>query len=109
MGDTIPIDKGAEDVVSPFLIKTRSEDAVSLKDGCVTSTGHIVGTYIHGILDNDEFRRFMLNALRKKKGLSPVGQSFSYFDHKDAAYNRLANIVEKHLDMKVIMDILETS
>ena len=31
---------------------------------------------------------------------------FHYFDHKNAAYDRLADIVEEHLDMDYIMSTL---
>ena len=29
----------------------------------------VMGTYIHGVFDNDEFRRFIINQLRLRKGL----------------------------------------
>ncbi len=32
--------------------------------------------------------------------------SIPYFEHKNAAYNRLADIVEEHLDMDYIMSTL---
>ena len=65
-----------------------------------------MGTYIHGVFDNDEFRRFIINQLRERKGLQPLDVVFHYFDHKNTAYNRLADIVEEHLDMDYIMSTL---
>ncbi len=41
-----------------------------------------MGTYIHGVFDNDEFRRFIINQLRERKGLQPLDVVFHYFDHK---------------------------
>ena len=41
-----------------------------------------------------------------KKGLAPLEVVFKYFEHKDAAYNRLADVVEESLDMDYIMGLL---
>ena len=66
-----------------------------------------MGTYIHGVFDNDEFRRFIINQLRLRKGLEETPVVFHYFEHKNKAYNRLADIVEEHLDMDYIMTALK--
>ena len=66
-----------------------------------------MGTYVHGVFDNDEFRRFIINQLRLAKGLDEKPVLFRYFKHKNDAYNRLADIVEEHLDMDYIMSILK--
>ena len=68
--------------------------------------GLVMGTYIHGILDNDDLRRHLLNCLRKHKGLEPLPKMFDYLGHKEAAYNRLADIVEANLDMDYIDSLL---
>ena len=88
MGDTTPL---ADSVSRCFTITSRSEEAVNVIDG---------------VFDNDEFRRFIINQLRERKGLQPLDVVFHYFDHKNAAYNRLADIVEEHLDMDYIMSTL---
>ena len=41
-----------------------------------------MGTYIHGVFDNDEFRRFIINQLRLRKGLDETPVVFHYFEHK---------------------------
>lgn len=103
MGDTQPVGDGQR----CFHIQKRSDTKVDVIDGFVTSNGQVLGTYIHGILDNDELRRSILNALRAKKGLEPLDIVFRYFEHKEAAYNRLATIVEEHLDMEYINSLWE--
>ena len=103
MGDTQPVGDGER----CFHIQKRSDTKVDVIDGFVTSNGQVMGTYIHGILDNDELRRSILNALRAKKGLEPLDIVFRYFEHKEAAYNRLATIVEEHLDMEYINSLWE--
>jgi len=103
MGDT----RGVGAVAECFNITSRSEQPVNVMDGFTNESGQVMGTYIHGILDNDSLRRHLINALRTKKGLAPLDEVFHYFEHKDAAYNRLADIVEKHLDMDYIDSLLE--
>lgn len=103
MGETNPTEAG---VTRAFTITKRSEDAVQVEDGFIDLKGRVLGTYIHGVFDNDEFRRFVINQLRTAKGLEPLDIQFRYFAHKDAAYDRLARIVEDALDMDYIMTLL---
>ena len=37
--------------------------------GVIDGRHQVMGTYIHGVFDNDEFRRFIINQLRLRKGL----------------------------------------
>lgn len=89
-----------------FTITSRSEQPVVATDGFMSPDGLVMGTYIHGILDNDDLRRHLLNCLRKHKGLAPLPKMFDYLGHKEAAYNRLADIVEANLDMDYIDSLL---
>ncbi len=86
-------------------------------NSCTTSAGRLdtldgtrnkncFGTYIHGIFDNDEFRRAILNNVRIKKGLNPLKHTFQYAQAKDAAIDHFADIVKQHLDMKFIKRIV---
>ena len=57
----------------PFLkIIERSDKEVCLDDGAISDDGNVIGTYVHGIFDNDEFRLELINCLRRKKDLSPI-------------------------------------
>jgi len=60
------------------------------------------GTYIHGIFENDLFRRSILNTVRMRKGLSPVTDMCSYGAIKDRALDTLAGIVKENVDMEFI-------
>ncbi len=60
------------------------------------------GTYLHGIFENDLFRRSLLNMVRTQKGLPPLTDARSYGAIKEKALNALADIVREHLDMKFI-------
>ena len=104
MGDTKPND---DTVKRCFTITKRSETPITVVDGFIDGCHQVMGTYIHGVFDNDEFRRFIINQLRLRKGLEETPVVFHYFEHKNKAYNRLADIVEEHLDMDYIMTLLK--
>lgn len=90
-----------------FEIRRRSGPAlptVSLPDG--SARGHCWGTYIHGIFENDAFRRGVLNRIREKKGLAPLPSSVSYTEMKERALNRLADLLRLHVDIGFIRRIL---
>lgn len=93
--------------ISPFRIYKRSGQRVDVRDGAVSESGLHFGTYIHGIFNNDHFRRSFLNRLRKIKGLSPEGSGFSYRQKLDADYDKLAEIVRENLRMGLIYDLLK--
>lgn len=105
MGDTESTSQSANRC---FHITSRSEQAVDIIDGFIATNGQVLGTYIHGIFDNDSIRRFIINQLRQRKGLKPLEEVFHYFEHKNNAYNRLADIVEQHIDMDYIESLLES-
>jgi adenosylcobyric acid synthase len=75
-----------------------------LLDG--SQKGACFGTYLHGIFENDAFRRSILNRLREQKGLAPLDASVSYGRLKDEALDRLAALLREHLDMPFIRRVI---
>ncbi|PKL51760.1 MAG: cobyric acid synthase CobQ [Nitrospira bacterium HGW-Nitrospira-1] len=65
------------------------------------------GSYLHGIFENNAFRRNMLDHIRQKKGLEPLGHSIDYGRLRDEALDRLAGLVRRHVDMQFIKRMLE--
>lgn len=70
-----------------------------LADGCISAEGRIIGTYIHGIFDEDGFRHAFLSAARAFHQLSPVNDYVPWKAKRDASIQRLAAEVEQALDM----------
>lgn len=64
------------------------------------------GTYIHGIFDNGEFTRKFLNNVRRRKGLAPIDESFSFTDFKEREYDKLADHLRANLNIEEIYKIL---
>ena len=86
------------------IIKGQGNNEDGLIDGA--SNGNAFATYFHGIFHNYNFRREFLNYLRVKKGLEAKYGEDPYETQKDYSLNRLAEIVEEHLDMDVIDKLL---
>lgn len=76
------------------------------KDGAYAffDKGLVIGTYLHGILDDVDFRQFIINHCRLAKGLKPL-EAYDYKGFKDAAYNDLASLLRKSLDIEAIKKI----
>ena len=89
----------------PFLkIIERSYKEVCVDDGAISNDGNVIGTYVHGIFDNDEFRLELINCLRRKKCLSPIQpEDLSKVD-KERQYDKLADLFRKNIKMDLIFE-----
>lgn len=75
-------------------------------DGAVSKDSKVIGTYFHGIFDNEEFTLRYLNKVRKSFNIVEEKESFNYRKYKNEQYDKLAYIVRENLDMKKIYSIL---
>jgi adenosylcobyric acid synthase len=82
----------------------RSPHSEFVPDG--SSKENVWGTYIHGIFDNDHFRRDLINTLRFKRGYRPVDGVTNYAQARDKALDRWADILKKHIDIGFIDGLL---
>jgi adenosylcobyric acid synthase len=71
-------------------------------DGCKTADERIIGTYFHGIFHNDEFRKELLNQIRKTKGLEPIDQRVSFNQLREEAFDLLADHVRANVKLEMI-------
>lgn len=97
MGDTLQ-----QQVRRPFVIA----GVTPKPEGAVDPEGRIWGTYLHGIFDNDEFRRYWLNSLRVFRGWEPIESGYRYRESREAAFGRLADHVRTHMNMDAIREIV---
>ena len=63
---------------------------------------NVFGTYFHGIFNNYNLRRELLNHIRKNKGLEIRTGDDPYETSVESSLEKLANIVEDSLDMDYI-------
>jgi adenosylcobyric acid synthase len=68
-------------------------------DGAVSEDGRVAGTYLHGLLHNDEWRASVLDALGRESSTGASAVRVTSRDQREAAFDRLADVVESHLDL----------
>ena len=101
MGNT----RRSEDSAAFRIIETPQGDA-GYTDGMLDSRGVVMGTYLHGLFDDDTLRRAFIASLRRYWGL-PNDESSMVLEKPDE-YDRLAGLVRSHLDVSAIYRIIET-
>jgi adenosylcobyric acid synthase len=89
-----------------FDIVETPEGPAGYPDGAVNEKGTVFGTYLHGLFDNDGFRRVFLDNLRKYWGLKTTGSGAVL--SRDREYDKLADLVRSHLDIPAVYRIMET-
>lgn len=68
---------------------------------------NVYGSYVHGLFDRGETARTIVTALAKKKGISiQDGRIEDYQIFKEKQYDKLADILRKHLNMEEIYGML---
>lgn len=89
--------------------RVLGEVPVVVRDAGGGSIGHgterVWGSYLHGLFDDDAFRRYFLDGLRERKGFPPVRKILACYNI-EAAFDRLAEVVRSRIDMKKIYQLL---
>jgi adenosylcobyric acid synthase len=67
--------------------------------------GSIWGSYLHGIFDSDDFRRWFIDRLRMKNNLQPIGRVVAPYD-LEPAFDRLAEALRQNLDLDKVYNLL---
>jgi adenosylcobyric acid synthase len=80
-----------------------------LHSGVASEDGTVIGTYIHGFLDNDELRREFLRYIRDRRGLPHPEDGFEYRRFREEQLNRLAEMIERHVDMKQVNAMIQNA
>ncbi len=102
---------------APFAVITeRSGNGVSVNDGAISGCGRVMGTYIHGLFDNDALREaFILSVAggggrargdTATSGVSGRAPVTSFEAVVEASIKKLSETVKASVDMARIYDIM---
>lgn len=84
-------------------VTNPKSDAAFGDDGAVAENGLVIGTYLHGIFENENFRNAFLDYLYRRRNLIRTPATSSQGD----GYGVLTKAVEANLDMKKIWMMLD--
>jgi len=81
-----------------------------ITDNCGFVNMNVLGTYIHGIFENDDFVYALISGLVKKSNKKVIlEENINDFDvYKQLQYDKLADLVEESLDINKLFNILDT-
>ena len=73
--------------------------------GSSTEDTRVWGAYLHGLFDDDGFRRWFVDQLRTENGMQPLGsEGISY--SVDRSLDELADLVRSSLDLEKIYALM---
>lgn len=91
-----------------FLTRIRdiNTQESSKEDGAYS--GHVYGSYVHGLFDREEAAKALVTALGTSRGIDmSEAQAVDFRAFKETQYDLLAAALREHLDMNKIYRILE--
>jgi adenosylcobyric acid synthase len=91
-----------EDGAKPFAEIIRENVGTPMADGAINEQGSVVGTYVHGLFDDDAFRHAFIDAIRDQCRLAPAARKACVSAEREARINRLAEHVRRALNMPLI-------
>jgi adenosylcobyric acid synthase len=86
----------------PFADIERRGEMESIADGAVSESGRVLGTYVHGIFDNDDFRHAFIRAARAAVDLVPATKYACVGAEREARIDRLADHLRNSLNMNLL-------
>lgn len=76
-------------------------------DGAISENGLVIGSYVHGIFDNDLFRKRLLEYLMTTNDKHFNGEISNRAAFKEMEYDRLAEIISDGLDTDYLFGLME--
>jgi adenosylcobyric acid synthase len=74
----------------------------SAPDGAVGQSGRVLGTYVHGLFDRDDFRHEFIQAVRALLGLAPAAAYEDVGAKREARIDRLAFCLRQSLNLDLV-------
>lgn len=86
----------------PFVVLDDAEG--ERLDGVQVSA--VCGTTLHGLFDDDAFRRRFLEVVAARRGKRWVSDGVCLDEHRSAAIDRVADALDEHLDLAVVESLI---
>ncbi len=84
---------------------TQNSHCLQEHEGYFDEEAQLLATLVHGLFEDATFRMGVLNHLRRRKGLTPLLSSS--VPPRDQAYDRMADHIGEHCDMKALISLLK--
>ena len=94
------------DIEFTRVIKMLEDDA-DHTDGMINKQGTVLGTYFHGIFDNVNFTKKLLDNIKRKKGISKETEALDYNAFKQEEFSKLEKIFRENINVNAIYEILK--
>jgi adenosylcobyric acid synthase len=94
----------AEGASNAFRVTATPQGEADYYDGALDASGKVMGTYLHGLFYNDDFRHAFVNNLRRMWNLPDNSNNSAT---KTDEYDKLAAVVRENLDIKRIYEIMD--
>jgi adenosylcobyric acid synthase len=96
-----------QDGAEPFAKILRENESNACADGAIGLGDRVMGTYIHGLFEDDQFRHGFVDGARQACGLSPAVERVCVAAQRQARINRWANHLRQALDLDLIRSWIE--
>lgn len=87
--------------IKPYIVLEDGRE-----DGAVNAEGNVIGTYLHNLFHNDDYRTEWLNMVREYNGMK-AREKVDTTKIKEDSYELLAQRMEEHFDMDLLMSLIE--
>jgi adenosylcobyric acid synthase len=91
-----------ETEASPLTDLQHQGATAPVPDGAVSKSGYVLGTYVHGFFDCDEFRHDFIRAARAAVNLAPATAYVNSNIERNTRMDRLARHLRKSLNMRLV-------
>ncbi len=87
---------------APLFAEENGEDSL----GVSNEEGTVIGTYLHGVLDNDGLRNAFLRHVCERRGLPALENPFDYRAFREEQLDRLEKLVTDSIDINKLNSIV---
>ena len=85
---------------------TCSEDENPMNFGIINQDETVLGTYLHGFLDNNLFRQELLYFIRKQRNVNQPSKPFDFTQFRQNELDRLSDLLTDSVNMKDVSKII---